>query len=81
MIQKWFRGGIFFSQIDLHASYGRVVPELASRDHCQKIITVLEEATSKIDLESIDQIAYTAGPGLTGALLIEKILHKDFLFY
>lgn len=73
-------GESVFSQIDLHASYGGVVPELASRDHCQKIITVLEEATSKIDLESIDQIAYTAGPGLTGALLIGENFAQGLSF-
>jgi N6-L-threonylcarbamoyladenine synthase len=54
----------------MHAKYGGVVPELASRDHCLKIITVLEEALGDIDLNSIDQVAYTSGPGLLGALLI-----------
>ena len=47
-----------------------VVPELASRDHCVKIVTVLKEALGDIDISSIDQIAYTSGPGLLGALLI-----------
>ena len=45
-------------------------PELASRDHCVKIVTVLEEALGDINITSIDQIAYTSGPGLLGALLI-----------
>ena len=63
-------GESVFSQIKMHAEYGGVVPELASRDHCKKIIQVFEEATKGIDLNSIDQIAYTAGPGLLGALLI-----------
>jgi N6-L-threonylcarbamoyladenine synthase len=43
---------------------------LASRDHCVKIVTVLKEALGDIDISSIDQIAYTSGPGLLGALLI-----------
>tara|TARA_B110000444_G_scaffold181354_1_gene170177 strand:- start:57 stop:1061 length:1005 start_codon:yes stop_codon:yes gene_type:complete len=63
-------GESVYSQIKMHAEYGGVVPELASRDHCVKIITVLEEALGDIDLYSIDQVAYTSGPGLLGALLI-----------
>ena len=58
------------SQMDMHAEYGGVVPELASRDHCLKIVDVLEDALGNISLDSIDQIAYTSGPGLLGALLI-----------
>ena len=54
----------------MHAEYGGVVPELASRDHCVKIISVLKEAIKDVDLKSIDQVAYTSGPGLLGALLI-----------
>ena len=63
-------GESVYRQIKMHAEYGGVVPELASRDHCVKIITVLEEALGDIDLHSIDQVAYTSGPGLLGALLI-----------
>ena len=63
-------GESVFSQIKMHAEYGGVVPELASRDHCVKIVTVLEEALGDININSIDQIAYTSGPGLLGALLI-----------
>ncbi len=63
-------GESVFSQIKMHAEYGGVVPELASRDHCVKIVTVLEEALGDIDINTIDQIAYTSGPGLLGALLI-----------
>ena len=58
------------SQMDMHAEYGGVVPELASRDHCLKIVDVLEDALGNLSLDSIDQIAYTSGPGLLGALLI-----------
>ena len=58
------------SQMDMHAEYGGVVPELASRDHCLKIVDVLEDALGNLPLDSIDQIAYTSGPGLLGALLI-----------
>jgi N6-L-threonylcarbamoyladenine synthase len=60
------------SQIALHAEYGGVVPELASRDHVRKTLplirSVLDEAGSK--LSDINGVAYTAGPGLVGALLV-----------
>ena len=59
------------SQIPIHAAYGGVVPELASRDHIAKLLpmveTVLEDA--QIELGGLDAIAYTAGPGLIGALI------------
>ena len=60
------------SQIAMHAEYGGVVPELASRDHIRRIVPLLRDATGKagIALESIDAIAYTQGPGLAGALLV-----------
>ena len=63
-------GESIHSQIEMHAGYGGVVPELASRDHCSKIVEVLNNALDDIPLESIDKIAYTSGPGLLGALLI-----------
>ena len=60
------------SQIALHAAYGGVVPELASRDHVRKALpllrTVLEQAG--LAARDIDGVAYTAGPGLVGALLV-----------
>jgi N6-L-threonylcarbamoyladenine synthase len=60
------------SQVDLHAAYGGVVPELASRDHIRKLtpmirLVMAEADTAPVDL---DGIAYTAGPGLVGALLV-----------
>ncbi len=63
-------GESIHSQMKMHAEYGGVVPELASRDHCLKIVEVLNDALGKNTLDSIDQIAYTSGPGLLGALLI-----------
>lgn len=61
-----------FSQVELHAQFGGVVPELASRDHIQRWIPLLKETLSKVDmrLKDIDAIAYTAGPGLVGALMV-----------
>ena len=51
-----------YSQIDLHKKYGGVVPELASRDHCEKIIDVFNDGIGGVDLHDIDRIANTAGP-------------------
>jgi N6-L-threonylcarbamoyladenine synthase len=61
-----------YSQIELHAEYGGVVPELASRDHIRKITPLLKETLNdaNLSLEDIDSIAYTAGPGLVGALFV-----------
>ncbi len=60
------------SQIDLHEAYGGVVPELASRDHVRRIVPLLRKvlAEAGAGLADIDAIAYTAGPGLAGALLV-----------
>ncbi len=61
-----------FSQIDLHRVYGGVVPELASRDHVKRLLPLLREVLEEAGRqpEDIDGIAYTAGPGLVGALLV-----------
>ena len=60
------------SQIDLHAAYGGVVPELASRDHIRLLPVLVTQAldAAACDLSGLDAIAYTAGPGLAGALLV-----------
>jgi len=61
-----------YSQVKLHAEYGGVVPELASRDHVRKAIPLINKVLSESDLSlaDIDGVAYTAGPGLVGALLV-----------
>jgi N6-L-threonylcarbamoyladenine synthase len=60
------------SQIDLHAAYGGVVPELASRDHVRRLPVLIEQvlADAGLGLDALDAVAYTAGPGLAGALLV-----------
>ena len=60
-----------FSQIAMHAEYGGVVPELASRDHIRRVLPLLREtlADANLSMSDLDGIAYTAGPGLIGALL------------
>jgi len=71
-----------YSQIDLHRIYGGVVPELASRDHVRRLLPLLRTALS--DAKSvpgdIDGIAYTAGPGLIGALLTGAALGRSLAF-
>jgi len=61
-----------YSQIALHAQYGGVVPELASRDHVRKTLPLIRQtlADAGIAVEQIDAVAYTAGPGLVGALMV-----------
>ncbi|WP_404441753.1 tRNA (adenosine(37)-N6)-threonylcarbamoyltransferase complex transferase subunit TsaD [Stutzerimonas chloritidismutans] len=61
-----------FSQIDLHRVYGGVVPELASRDHVKRMLPLIRQVLAEAGRESsdIDAVAYTAGPGLVGALLV-----------
>lgn len=65
-------GHALYSQVALHDPFGGVVPELASRDHVRKIIPIVREALSKaqVTLADIQGVAYTAGPGLAGALLV-----------
>jgi N6-L-threonylcarbamoyladenine synthase len=60
------------SQIELHAAYGGVVPELASRDHVRKLLPLVRQLfhDAGIEASSLDGVAYTAGPGLVGALLV-----------
>ncbi|MBJ9984524.1 tRNA (adenosine(37)-N6)-threonylcarbamoyltransferase complex transferase subunit TsaD [Acinetobacter sp. S40] len=69
--EQGLRGQVLYSQIKLHAEYGGVVPELASRDHVRKLIPLLNEllTQSQIDKKQIDAVAYTRGPGLMGALM------------
>ncbi len=70
------------SQIDMHAEYGGVVPELASRDHIRRALPltqhILDEAG--LSLKDIDGIAYTQGPGLSGALLVGTSIAEALAF-
>jgi len=61
-----------FSQVELHARFGGVVPELASRDHIAKLTPMIKEVLASADLQfsNLDAVAYTAGPGLIGALMV-----------
>jgi len=66
------RAQALYSQIALHAQYGGVVPELASRDHVRKVLPLIRQtlAEAGVPLHDLDGIAHTAGPGLVGALLV-----------
>ena len=63
-------GQALHSQIDLHAAYGGVVPEIASRDHIRRLLPLIQGVLEEAGIESPDAIAYTAGPGLVGALMV-----------
>lgn len=67
------------SQIDLHVEYGGVVPELASRDHIRKTLPMIRQLMEQanLDRDAIDGVAYTAGPGLIGALLVGASLGRS----
>jgi len=58
------------SQVELHAVYGGVVPEIASRDHLKRLLPLIQEVLKSAGIERPDAIAYTAGPGLVGALMV-----------
>ena len=67
------------SQVALHADYGGVVPELASRDHVRRTLPLIEQVLQQAGLEksAIDGVAYTAGPGLIGALLVGAAIGRS----
>ncbi len=71
-----------YSQVAVHAEYGGVVPELASRDHVVKLLPLVKEtlAESQTDTSDIDAIAYTAGPGLIGALMVGACFARSLAF-
>ncbi|HEV2212596.1 MAG TPA: tRNA (adenosine(37)-N6)-threonylcarbamoyltransferase complex transferase subunit TsaD [Gammaproteobacteria bacterium] len=68
-----------YSQVKLHAEYGGVVPELASRDHVQKLLPMVDRALKEAGTAptDLDGIVYTAGPGLVGALLVGSCLARS----
>lgn len=71
-----------YTQVALHADYGGVVPELASRDHIRKTAPLIQAALAEANLnaEDIDGIAYTAGPGLVGALLVGSTIARSLAY-
>ena len=77
--QQGLLSHVLYSQIPLHADYGGVVPELASRDHIRKTMPLIKQALAEAgcDAASIDGVAYTAGPGLAGALLVGAAIGRS----
>jgi N6-L-threonylcarbamoyladenine synthase len=73
---------LLYSQIEMHSEYGGVVPELASRDHIRKLIPLVKQLLSESELTQTDitAIAYTAGPGLMGALLVGAATAQSLAF-
>ncbi|MEQ3645731.1 MULTISPECIES: tRNA (adenosine(37)-N6)-threonylcarbamoyltransferase complex transferase subunit TsaD [unclassified Alteromonas] len=71
-----------YSQVKLHADYGGVVPELASRDHVRKIIPLIEKALTDANTtpKDIDGVAFTQGPGLIGALLVGSSVGRSLAY-
>jgi N6-L-threonylcarbamoyladenine synthase len=70
--QRGLLAHALYSQVELHAEYGGVVPELASRDHVRKLLPLIRQtlAEAGMSLKDLGGVAYTAGPGLVGALLV-----------
>ena len=79
---KSILSNVVSSQVELHARYGGVVPELASREHVQAIVPVLDEALreASLGLDGVDAVAVTHGPGLAGALLVGLNFAKALAF-
>lgn len=71
-----------YTQIALHADYGGVVPELASRDHIRKTTPLIQAALAEANLtaDQIDGVAYTSGPGLVGALLVGSTIARALAY-
>jgi N6-L-threonylcarbamoyladenine synthase len=69
-VEKGLIAHALHSQVDLHAVYGGVVPEIASRDHVRMLLPLIQQVMSDAGILKPDAIAYTAGPGLVGALMV-----------
>lgn len=71
-----------YSQVKLHADYGGVVPELASRDHVKKTIPLIKAAMAEANVtpQDLDGVAFTAGPGLVGALLVGATIGRSLAY-
>ena len=80
--QQGLLADLLFSQIELHSEYGGVVPELASRDHIRKTLPMIMDCLEKSGStpNDIDGIAYTAGPGLVGALMVGASIAKAIAY-
>jgi N6-L-threonylcarbamoyladenine synthase len=73
---------VIYSQIELHQQYGGVVPELASRDHIRKSLPLIRQVLAEADTAAaeIDGVAFTAGPGLIGALMVGACIGRSLAY-
>jgi N6-L-threonylcarbamoyladenine synthase len=73
---------VIYSQIELHQQYGGVVPELASRDHIRKSLPLIRQVLAEADTapEEVDGVAFTAGPGLIGALMVGACIGRSLAY-
>lgn len=80
--QQGLLGHSLYSQVKMHAEFGGVVPELASRDHIRKLIPLVEETFKQAGLEQgdVDAVAYTSGPGLVGALMVGACFGRSLAY-
>lgn len=80
--EKGILANQLYSQIKLHADYGGVVPELASRDHVRKTVPLIQSALKQAQMtpKNLDGVAYTAGPGLVGALMVGATVGRALAF-
>jgi N6-L-threonylcarbamoyladenine synthase len=71
-----------YSQVEMHAGFGGVVPELAARDHVRKLLPLIKETlgAAGVEPQQVDGVAYTAGPGLVGALLVGAAVGRSLAF-
>jgi N6-L-threonylcarbamoyladenine synthase len=75
-------GHALHSQVEMHAEYGGVVPELASRDHIRRVIPLIRSTLAQTGktLSDVDAVSYTQGPGLSGALLVGASVAESIAF-
>src|ERR687895_1767639 len=80
--ERGLLGHCLHSQVRMHAEYGGVVPELASRDHVRALLPMVDRvlAEAQTNPDQIDAVAYTAGPGLVGALLVGGAVARSLAF-
>ncbi|MGI9328933.1 MAG: tRNA (adenosine(37)-N6)-threonylcarbamoyltransferase complex transferase subunit TsaD [Pseudomonadales bacterium] len=75
-------GNLLHSQVEIHAQYGGVVPELASRDHIRKLVPLTHQLLADCDhsFDDLDGVAYTSGPGLLGAVMVGATFGRSLAF-
>lgn len=80
--ESGLRAHTLYSQISLHAAYGGVVPELSSRDHVQHVLPLIQKTLADASLKpnQIDGVAYTAGPGLLGSVLVGACVARSLAY-